>query len=222
MLSPDFFLLTDYPVCKLNTLVKDILPFLEKNNFSHLPVVNMDNIWIGNINTEDISTADKESSIQDVMYDLEKFYLLESSNLNPFDFFDLFNQCETNTIPLLDDEGNIKGVYSRDYLLNEWSKTMFFDERGTTFVIEKGYDEYSFSEIAQIIEGNNARMIGLMLLSNVNYRIHVLIKTNGINTKTILDDLRRYGYDIVSTLSEDTHLNDLKERTEYLNKYLNI
>ncbi|WP_121964902.1 CBS domain-containing protein [Myroides sp. N17-2] len=222
MLSPDFFLLTDYPVCKLNTLVKDILPFLEKNNFSHLPVVNMDNIWIGNINTEDISTADEDSSIQDVMYDLEKFYLLESSNLNPFDFFDLFNQCETNTIPLLDDEGNIKGVYSRDYLLNEWSKTMFFDERGTTFVIEKGYDEYSFSEIAQIIEGNNARMIGLMLLSNVNYRTQVLIKTNGINTKTILDDLRRYGYDIVSTLSEDTHLNDLKERTEYLNKYLNI
>lgn len=222
MLSPDFFLLTDYPVCKLNTLVKDILPLLEKNSFSHLPVVNMDNIWIGNINTEDINTADVDSSIQDVMYDLDKFYLLESSNLNPFDFFDLFNQCETNTIPLLDDDGHIKGVYSRDYLLNEWSKTMFFDERGTTFVIEKGYDEYSFSEIAQMIEGNNARMIGLILLSNVNYRTRILVKTNGINTKTILDDLRRYGYDIVSTLSEDTHLNDLKERTEYLNKYLNI
>lgn len=222
MLSPDFFLLTDYPVCKLNTLVKDILPLLEKNSFSHLPVVNMDNIWIGNINTEDINTADVDSSIQDVMYDLDKFYLLESSNLNPFDFFDFFNQCETNTIPLLDDDGHIKGVYSRDYLLNEWSKTMFFDERGTTFVIEKGYDEYSFSEIAQMIEGNNARMIGLILLSNVNYRTRILVKTNGINTKTILDDLRRYGYDIVSTLSEDTHLNDLKERTEYLNKYLNI
>ncbi|MDR0195390.1 MAG: CBS domain-containing protein [Myroides sp.] len=222
MLSPDFFLLTDYPVCKLNTLVKDILPLLEKSNYSHIPVVNMDEIWIGNINTEDIYTVDEESSIQDVMYDLDKFYLLESSNLNPFDFFDLFSQCDTNMIPLLDEEGHIKGVYNREYLLNEWSKTLFFEERGTTFVIEKGYEDYSFSEISQIIESNNAKVIGLMLLSNNNYRAQMLVKTNSVNTKTILDDLRRYGYDIVSTLSEDTHINDLKERTEYLNKYLNI
>ncbi|MDM1367241.1 CBS domain-containing protein [Myroides marinus] len=222
MLSPDFFLLTDYPVCKLNTLVKDILPLLEKSNYLHIPVVNMDEIWIGNINTEDIYTADEESSIQDVMYDLDKFYLLESSNLNPFDFFDLFSQCDTNMIPLLDEEGRIKGVYNREYLLNEWSKTLFFEERGTTFVIEKGYEDYSFSEISQIIESNNAKVIGLMLLSNNNYRAQMLVKTNSVNTKTILDDLRRYGYDIVSTLSEDTHINDLKERTEYLNKYLNI
>ncbi|MCC9042687.1 CBS domain-containing protein [Myroides sp. M-43] len=182
----------------------------------------MDNIWIGNINTEDIYVAGEESSIQDVMYDLEKFYLLETSNLNPFDFFDLFNQCDTNTIPLLDEEGYIKGVYSRDYLLNEWSKTMFFDEKGTTFVIERGNSEYSFSEITQIIEVNNARIIGLLLLSSTNNRTQILIKTNSVNTKTILEDLRRYGYDIVSTLSEDTHINDLKERTDYLNKYLNI
>ncbi|KZE78375.1 hypothetical protein AV926_13090 [Myroides marinus] len=222
MLSPDFFLLTDYPVCKLNTLVKDILLLLEKSNYSHIPVVNMDEIWIGNINTEDIYTADEESSIQDVMYDLDKFYLLESSNLNPFDFFDLFSQCDTNMIPLLDEEGRIKGVYNREYLLNEWSKTLFFEERGTTFVIEKGYEDYSFSEISQIIESNNAKVIGLMLLSNNNYRAQMLVKTNSVNTKTILDDLRRYGYDIVSSLSEDTHINDLKERTEYLNKYLNI
>jgi predicted transcriptional regulator len=222
MLSPDFFLLTDYPVCKLNTLVKDILPLLEKSNYSHISVVNMDEIWIGNINTEDIYTAEEESSIQDVMYDLDKFYLLETSNLNPFDFFDLFSQYDTNMIPLLDEEGHIKGVYNKDYLLNEWSKTLFFEERGTTFVIEKGYEDYSFSEISQIIEGNNAKLVGLMLLSNNNYRAQILVKTNSINTRTILDDLRRYGYDIVSTLSEDTHINDLKERTEYLNKYLNI
>lgn len=222
MLSPDFFLLTDYPVCKLNTLVKDILLLLEKSNYSHIPVVNKDDIWIGNLNTEDIYTADEENSIQDVMYDLDKFYLLETSNLNPFDFFDLFSQCDTNMIPLLDEEGRIKGIYNRDYLLNEWSKTLFFEERGTTFVIEKGYEDYSFSQISQIIESNNARMIGLMLLSNNNYRAQMLVKTNSVNTKTILDDLRRYGYDIVSTLSEDTHISDLKERTEYLNKYLNI
>lgn len=222
MLSPDFFLLTDYPICKLNTLIKDILPYLEKSNYSHLPVVNKDDIWIGNINTEDIYTADIDSTIQDVMYDLDKFYLLESSNLNPFDFFDLFSQCDTNTIPLLDEEGKIKGIYSKEYLLNEWSKTMFFDEKGTTFVIEKGHLDYSFSEIAQIVEGNNAKMIGLLLLSNNNHNTQLLVKTNSINTKVILDDLRRYGYEIVSTLSEDTHINDLKERTEYLNKYLNI
>jgi hypothetical protein len=38
----------------------------------------------------------------------------------------------------------------------------------------------------------------------------------------IIQTFRRYNYEIVSEHQEDDYLNNLKERSEYLNKYLNM
>ena len=46
-----------------------------------------------------------------------------------------------------------------------------------------------------------------------------------VSTQTIsicLEALRRYGYAVYSIHEKDSTLNQLKERSEYLDKYLNI
>ena len=48
----------------------------------------------------------------------------------------------------------------------------------------------------------------------------VKIAPTGINT--IVQTFRRYGYNIVSQHAEDTYLDSLKERSKYLDKYLNM
>ncbi len=222
MLASENLLITDLPICKLNTLIEDILPQLEDCSFSHLPVVDQNDSWIGNILLEDLQNASPGQTVEDVMYDLEKFFLVNHTGLNPFDFFDLFIQNDSNIIPLLNQDGILEGVFSKETLLNEWSKTLFFEEKGTSFIVEKDLQHYSFSEITQIVESNNAKLLGILLLNTSNNTTQILIKTNGINTKVILDDLRRYNYEIQTNLIDDTHFNELKERSDYLNKYLNI
>lgn len=222
MLASENLLITDLPICKLNTLIEDILPQLKDCSFSHLPIVDQNDSWIGNILLEDLQNASPDQTVEDIMYDLEKFCLVNHAGLNPFDFFDLFIQNDSNIIPLINQNGILEGVFSKETLLNEWSKTLFFEEKGTSFIVEKDIHHYSFSEITQIVESNNAKLLGILLLNTSNNTTQILIKTNGINTKIILDDLRRYNYEIQTNLIDDTHFNELKERSDYLNKYLNI
>lgn len=222
MLASENLLTTDLPICKLNTLIEEILPQLEDCSFSHLPIVDQNNNWLGNILLEDLQNASPDQSVEDIMYDIEKFCLVNHNDLNPFDFFDLFHKNDTNVIPLIDENGFLLGVFSKETLLNEWSKTLFFEEKGTSFVVAKHLQHYSFTEITQIVESNNAKILGILLLEASNDMFHILIKTNGVNTQVILDDLRRYNYEIQTNLLDDSHYNDLKERSDYLNKYLNI
>jgi hypothetical protein len=46
------------------------------------------------------------------------------------------------------------------------------------------------------------------------------VSTSGLNE--ILQTLRRYGYTIISEHQEDLYSKNLKERSRYLDKYLNI
>ena len=50
--------------------------------------------------------------------------------------------------------------------------------------------------------------------------ITVKISQSGLND--IIQTFRRYEYEIISEHQEDSYLNSLKERSDYLDKYLNI
>ena len=57
------------------------------------------------------------------------------------------------------------------------------------------------------------------------YRDHfteITLKVSPQNLNAILQTFRRYSYEIKSAAEEDTYLDALKERSDYLDKYLNI
>jgi HJR/Mrr/RecB family endonuclease len=61
-----------------------------------------------------------------------------------------------------------------------------------------------------------------MFLSEVNDKVQVYIKVNAENLNEILQSFRRYDYEIISEHTEDNYLQNLKDRADYLDKYLNI
>ena len=50
----------------------------------------------------------------------------------------------------------------------------------------------------------------------------ISIKIGRSNFNDILAAFRRYSYNVVSSHHEDTFIKNLRERSEYLEKYLNI
>ena len=82
--------------------------------------------------------------------------------------------------------------------------------------------EYSFSQISQIVEGNNGRILGLFISDSTNGKIQITLKIAAGGMNEIIQTFRRYDYEIVSNHEEDNYINNLKERSEYLDKYLNI
>ena len=107
-------------------------------------------------------------------------------------------------------------------IISMFNKTPFFSEAGGIIIIEKLYNDYSFSEICQILESNNIKLLGVFI-SNLNNGVaQITIKTQNTGLSAVFESFRRYGYNIVSGHEDDTFLKTLKERSSYLDRYLNL
>ena len=65
-----------------------------------------------------------------------------------------------------------------------------------------------------------ARVLSANLSVGNKVEITVKISQSGLND--IIQTFRRYEYEIISEHQDDSYLNSLKERSDYLDKYLNI
>ena len=89
-------------------------------------------------------------------------------------------------------------------------------------VIEKGERDYSFSEISQIVESNDAKLIGLFISGYKNGLVRITLKISSEEINEIIQSFRRYGYNLLTKHKEDLFLEELKDRSDYLQKYLNM
>ena len=103
-----------------------------------------------------------------------------------------------------------------------FNNTPFLNETGGIIVVEKGIQDYSFSEICQIVESNGTRIFGVFISKIDNGVMQATVKVGHTAMNSIVQTFRRYNYDVISQHEEDKFLEDLKERSDYLDKYLNI
>lgn len=78
------------------------------------------------------------------------------------------------------------------------------------------------SQISQIVESNNGKLLGMFVSSAEADKIQITVKIALGSLNDIIQTFRRYNYEIISEHQEDNYLNALKERSDYLDKYLNI
>ena len=64
--------------------------------------------------------------------------------------------------------------------------------------------------------------MGFIISNASEDKVQVTVKIAMGPKNDIIQTFRRYNYDIVSEHEEDNYINNLKERSEYLDKYLNI
>ena len=82
--------------------------------------------------------------------------------------------------------------------------------------------DYSFSEISQIVESNNAKLLGAFISNMHSDLVQITIKIGYTSLNDVIQTFRRYSYNIVSGHEEDTFIENLKDRSKYLDKYLNM
>jgi Mg/Co/Ni transporter MgtE len=187
--------------------------------FSHLPVMNND-LLIGMISEDDIYSFENEKTLQDYNYALSSFLVYNDTHW--LDVLEKFAQNETNFMPILDENNNYIGYYELADVLNIFSETPFLSEQGGELVVEKGLKDYSFSEVAQIVESNNGKLLGAFISEMNEDLVQITLKVSGESLNNMIQTFRRYSYNIVTGNEDDTFLKDLKERSDYLKKYLDI
>ena len=95
-------------------------------------------------------------------------------------------------------------------------------EESETLIIEKLSNDYSMSQVVQIIEASGGKLLGLYISDKKANIIQVTIKIISEEINEIMQTLRRYDYKIISMHENDIYLEDLKNRSDYLQKYLEM
>ncbi|MCH2491093.1 MAG: acetoin utilization protein acuB [Flavobacteriales bacterium] len=213
------YIINDIQPFQLDSGIKEVQRTFNQLTYSHIPVKN-DTIYLGCISETDAHCFDADKSIRDYQYALEPFYVRETTNW--LDILEAFAMRNSNIMPVLGQENNYVGYYELGDIMNLFNDTPFLNEAGGIIVVEKPIREYSFSEICQIVESNDAKILGVFISSLANDTMQATIKIGHTGMNAIVQTFRRYDYHIVSNHEEDKLLEDLKERSDYLNKYLNM
>ena len=141
---------------------------------------------------------------------------------NWLELFKIFSLNDTTIIPVLDKNQKYIGNYELTDILHIFNNTPFLNETGTVLVVSKGIKDYSFSEIAQIVESNKATLLGAFISNIHDDIVEATIKLSDHDLNNTIQTFRRYDYSILTSFHVDEYLKTLKERSEYLQKYLNI
>ena len=125
-------------------------------------------------------------------------------------------------IPALDAEKNYLGYYDLIDILHVYNATPFLNNEGETILLEKEKSNYAFSEVCQIVESNKGSVLGIFISEENDKIVKITLKFSAPDVNKIFQSFRRYNYKVLSNHKEDFYLEDLKERSNYLQKYLNI
>jgi Mg/Co/Ni transporter MgtE len=199
--------------------IGEALDLFEDFSYSHFPVTE-DGIYIGCITKETVEFSNSEALINDSRFHFERFFV--RSSMIWLDVLEVFAKNDANILPVLDEKNNYVGYYELEDVIRFLHETPFLKEEGGILIIEKELNTFSMSQVAQIIESNNAKILGLFISNVANNKVEITVKISQSGLNEIIQTFRRYDYEIISEHQEDSYLNSLKERSDYLDKYLNI
>lgn len=202
----------------LNSEFDQILNLIEDYQLTHLPIVH-DGVFLGCISQEDILGLDADKTLQEYRHLLTVFFARD--HFNWLDVLQLFTNNQANLLPVLDKENQYIGYIELSDAFDVFSHASFLKEPGGVVVIQKPINQYSASEIVQIVESNNLRLLGLFVWEMTSH-VQVYLKVNAESLNDLLQTFRRYEYEIISDHAEDLYLQSLKERLDYIDRFLNI
>lgn len=209
----------DLPSFGINSPISDLIDVFETEHWSHLPIIE-DGVFHGSFSREDALTLDENDVLDQHRYLWQGFFA--RPQLHWLECWEIALKNESNILPMLDQTTNYLGVILLEELLGIFQQTPFVKEKGAMIVVEKDLVDYSMGQVVQIVESGNGRILGLFASDIQQNRIQVTIKIVSGSIQNILQTFRRYNYEIISQHEDDSYVANLKERSAYLDKYLNI
>jgi Mg/Co/Ni transporter MgtE len=187
--------------------------------YTHFPV-SENGIYVGCITSEDALSIDEASIIGDNKFNFDRFFVRNS--MIWLDVLEEFGKNDCNIMPVLNEKNTYIGYYELKDVLKFFQESPFLKEEGGIIVVQKPKLDYSISQITQIVEGNGGKLLGLFISKINENRVEITIKISQSYMNEIIQGFRRYDYEIISEHQEDSYLENLKERSDYLDKYLNM
>jgi len=214
------YISNDFKAFSLETPLNEVIRFFKELPFSHFPIVENEKL-IGVIDQEDLFQIPIEGkTLNDIRFSFQ-FYKTEKTD-NCIDLISLFAQNDTEILPVTGDNNDYLGYLELNDIIALLHKTPFFKQNSTTLIIERALNEYSLSEVAQIVESNALQLLGLYISKSDTDFVQITLRVNTEEVNELIQTFRRYKYRVLSQNKDDVMIEEYKNRADYLDKYLNI
>jgi CBS domain-containing protein len=210
------------PSLKTSDSGQTALNWMEIFRISHLPIVNnLD--FLGLISDSDIYDMNQpEEPIGNHSLTLFKPFVTTEQHL--FEVIGLASRLKLSVVPVLDDKSHFKGVITTTDLVRYLAGISSMDQQGGIIVLELIERDYSLSQIAQIVESNNVKVLSMYVTSPPDStKLEVTIKVNTNDLVSVIRTFERYNYDVKTWVTADDSMDRFySERFDLLMKYMNI
>lgn len=214
------YILEEIKPLRLKDKVKNAHKVFKNYPITHFPVIENDKL-LGSFAEDDIQTIEnKDGELVAHAHLLNSFFADEKATV--LELLKIFADNDTNIIPVLDENKDYIGYFDLRDVLDVFSTSPFMIEESETLIVEKLRADYSMSEVVQIIESNGGKLLGLYISEKNTDVNQVTIKVISDEINEIMQTFRRYDYKIISMHENDIYLEDLKNRSDYLQKYLEM
>lgn len=196
------------------------LHFMEFFKTYHLPIIK-DELFVGMVYDESIIDADNGSSqLMDMPLLLNEAFVFEDEHV--YNAVLKMSQNKLSLLAVVDRDRKYLGTISPLDLVSAITKTSSLDQPGSIIVLKMGIRDYSLSEIAQIAESNQIKIMSSYIQTcKDQLNIRLTLKLNSNDLTSIKSSFERYNYTIESIFEEnhvldDRHKNRLDELLHYL------
>ncbi len=210
------------PSLKTSDLGQTALNWMEIFRISHLPIVNNQN-FLGLISDTDIYDMNKpEEPIGNHALTLFKPYVDAEQHI--FEVIGLASRLKLSVVPVLDNNNHFKGVITTSDLIRHIAGLSSMDQPGGIIVLELIERDYSLSQIAQIVESNNVKVLSMYITSPPgSTKLEVTLKVNTRDLVSVIKTFERYNYEVKTWVTNNDSMDRFySERFDLLMKYLNI
>jgi len=210
------------PSLKTSDTGQTALNWMEIFRVSHLPIVNNQD-FLGLISDADIYDMNQpDEAIGN--HKLTLFMPYVDGEQHIFEVIGLASRLKLSIVPVLDSNKHFKGVITTSDLIRHLAGISSMDQPGGIIVLELTERDYSLSQIAQIVEGNNVKVLSMYITSPPeSTKLEVTLKLNTGDLISVIKTFERYNYEVKTWVSNNDSMDKFySERFDSLMKYLNI
>lgn len=216
-------------------LISDVIPALKTSDtgvkalywmdifrISHLPIVN-NTEFLGLISDTDIYDMNTpDEPIGNHSLSLFSPFVLEDKHV--YEAVELISRLKLSVIPVLDTNKNYLGMITSQRLMQYMGEMFAVKNPGGILIIELNANDYSMTQIAQIVESNDAKILSMYITSPPDsLKMELTLKINRIDLTSIIQTFIRFDYTIKAQFMEHDEMDSLySNRYEQFLLYLNI
>lgn len=222
MLAKDL-ISNEIPALRTSDTGVEALNWMEVFRVSHLPIVNNQE-FLGLISDEDIYNLNQpEEPLGNHKLSLTRPYVTEDQHI--YEVLDTASRLKLTVIPVLKEDNNYLGLIRMSELLHYFANLSAIEKPGGILVLDLNQNDYSLTEIAQIVESNDAKILSMYVNTpdKDSVRLEVTLKINRTDLTPVIQTFNRFDYRVKASFMEYDEENELlQKRYELFMKYLDI